>query len=385
MPTGAGSEASRLSSHDLRAGAGVHEILPLIKQRSDMNDKSSPPDMCSPSDHDAPALSRRRALGLAGGVALSAGGVLAGWPLLANAQDYPSKTVRMVIAFPPAGATDILARAVAQRLGDTLGQQIVVENKPGAGGMIGLENAAQSAPDGYNLFLCALTNQAIAGHLYPNATSDISRDFEPVSLLANGAHMLNVHPSVPAKTLPEFIQWLKANDGKVTYASQGNGTLSHLETELLAQRLNLKLTHIPYKGSSQALPDLLAGTVSFMFDSVAASMVHVKAGKLRALAVAATQRVPAFPDLPTVAEGGVPGYDVDNWFGLFVPKGTPADIVKRLNADLAKVLADPELGKVLVQQGYAIQHGDPAKLAAVTKAERSKWGEVIKTANVTIR
>lgn len=350
-----------------------------------MNEKSFERGSRCETDQEAAGLSRRAALRLAGGAAFSTGALLAGWPQLASAQDYPSKTLRMVIAFPPAGATDILARAIAQRLGDKLGQQVVVENKTGAGGMIGLENAAQSAPDGYNLFLCALTNQAIAGHLYPNATSDISRDFEPVSLLANGAHMLNVHPSVPAKTLPEFIQWLKANNGKVTYASQGNGTLSHLETELLAQRLNLKLTHIPYKGSSQALPDLLAGTVSFMFDSVAASMVHVKAGKLRALAVAATQRVPAFPDLPTVAEGGVPGYDVDNWFGMFVPKGTPPDIIKRLDADLKTVLANPELGAGLVQQGYAIQHGDPARLAAVTKAERAKWGEVIKTAGVAIR
>jgi tripartite-type tricarboxylate transporter receptor subunit TctC len=349
-----------------------------------MNDESSPFYKRS-AIPCASALTRRRAMGLGGGAALALGASFAGWPLLASAQDYPSKTVRMVIAFPPAGATDILARAVAQRLGTALGQQVIVENKPGAGGMIGLENAAQSEPDGYNVFLCALTNQAIAGHLYPNAKSDISRDFEPVSLLANGAHVLNVHPSVPAKTLPEFIAWLKANNGKVAYASQGNGTLSHLETELLSQRLGLQLTHLPYKGSSQALPDLLSGKVSFMFDSVAASMAHIKAGKLRALAVAATQRVPAFPDLPTVAEGGVPGYDVDNWFGLFVPKGTPPEVVKRLNADLAKVLADPELNQVLVQQGYTVAHGDPAKLAAVTESDRRKWGEVIKTANVSIR
>lgn len=351
-----------------------------------MNDESSRFDVCNDRvDAATSGLTRRRVLGMAGGAALSAGAVLAGLPGLAHAQDYPAKPIRMVIAFPPAGATDILARAVAQRLGGTLGQQVVVENKPGAGGMIGLETAAQAPADGYNVFLCALTNQAIAGHLYPNATSDISRDFEPVSLLANGAHMLNVHPSVPAQNLGEFIKWLKANDGKVSYASQGNGTLSHLETELLQQRLGLKLTHVPYKGSSQALPDLLSGNVSFMFDSVAASMTHVKAGKLRALAVAATQRVPAFPDLPTVAEGGVPGYDVDNWFGLFVPKGTPPAVITRLNAELRKVLADPELNGLLVQQGYVVTHGDPAKLAAVTKAERSKWGEVIKTADVAIR
>ncbi|MEO6030728.1 MAG: tripartite tricarboxylate transporter substrate-binding protein, partial [Burkholderiaceae bacterium] len=282
------------------------------------------------------------------------------------------------------GATDILARLVAQGMKSVLGQSVVVENKPGAGGMLGLDAGAKSPPDGYNVFLCALTNQAIAGHLYPKATADITRDFEPVSLLANGAHILNVHPSVPAKTLPEFVDWLKARDGKVNYASQGIGTLSHLESELLLQRLGVKAVHVPYRGSSQALPDLISGNVSFMFDSVAASQPFIKSGQLRALAVSTSKRVPSSPDLPTIAEAGVPGYDADNWFGLFVPKGTSPEFIARLDQTLEKVLADTALIEGLEQKGYVVTYGDRKKLAAVTASDWAKWGAVVKAANVTI-
>jgi tripartite-type tricarboxylate transporter receptor subunit TctC len=329
-------------------------------------------------------LQRRGLLKSAGGSALAATWLAAGLPLSARAQAYPSRPIKMVMAFPPAGATDILGRAIGQRLGELVGLQVVPDNRPGAGGMIGMDAAAKSAPDGYSVFLCALTNTAIAGHLYPNATSDIGRDFEPISLVANGAHVLNVHPGVPARNLAEFVAWLKANDGKVNYASQGNGTLSHLESELLLQRLGIRQTHVPYKGSSQALPDLLSGTVSFMFDSVAASMAHIKAGTLRPLAVAATQRVPALADLPTVSEGGVPGYDVDNWFGYFAPKGTPPAVIAMLNGQFEKVMAQADFKATLVQQGYIVTHAGPERLAAVTTAERAKWGEVIRAAKIKL-
>jgi tripartite-type tricarboxylate transporter receptor subunit TctC len=328
--------------------------------------------------------SRRRALVLSGGGALAAGLAALGLPRAARAQAWPSKPVAMIIAFPPAGATDILARSIGQRLSVRLGQQVVVENRPGAGGVIGLEAAAKAAPDGHTVFLSALTNQVIAGHLYGTARADVSRDLDPVALLANAPHVLNVHPSVPAKTLAEFVAWLKAEDGKVNYASQGNGTLSHLESEMLLQRIGAKATHVPYKGSSQALPDLIAGNVSFMFDSIAASMAHVKAGKLRSLAVAASQRVPALPDLPTVAEGGVAGYDADNWFGLFAPKGTPAAVTARLHDEVTKVLAEPELVALLAQQGYVVTPGSARRLAEVTTAEIAKWGGVVKAANIKV-
>ncbi|MEO6322824.1 MAG: tripartite tricarboxylate transporter substrate binding protein [Polaromonas sp.] len=335
------------------------------------------------TSRDAPLL-RREALGYMGGMALAMGSTLLALPSAALAQAYPSRPLRMIIAFPPAGATDILARLIAQSMSNALGQAVIVENKPGAGGTIGLDASAKSQPDGYNILLCAVTNQAIAGHLYPKATSDITRDFEPISLIANGAHILNVHPSVPAKNFPEFAAWLKANDGQINYASQGNGTLSHLESELLQQRLGIKAVHVPYRGSSQALIDLISGKVSFMFDSVAASQPFIKTGQLRPLAVTTSKRTPALPDLPTVAEAGVPGYDADNWFGFFAPKGTPKEALTRLNQVLGKVLADTALIESLQQKGYVVSHGDSRKLASVTASDRSKWGSVIKTANISL-
>ena len=334
------------------------------------------------STHEASVRSRRAVMRRAGTAALGAG--LASLGLSAAAQSFPSRPLRMVIAFPAAGATDILARLLAQAFAQPLGQSVVVENKPGAGGIIGLDAAAKMTPDGHNLFLCALTNTAIAGHLYPKAPADISNDFEPIALLANGAHILNVHPSVPARNMAEFGAWLKANDGNIDYASQGNGTLSHLEAELLQQRLGVKAVHIPYKGSSQALPDLVSGKVSFMFDSVAASQPFIKAGQLRALAVATSKRVPAFPDLPTIAEAGVTGYDADNWFGLFAPKGTPAAALERIGQTALALLNDAGLVDNLEQKGYVVTPGDSAALARLVASDRAKWGTVIKAANVTI-
>ena len=331
------------------------------------------------------SVSRREVLAVgARGTLAATGAGLLGWTSAARADTYPSKPIRLIVAFPPAGATDILARAISQRMAISLGQQIVIENRPGAGGTIGLDIAARSPADGYNAYFCAMTNQAIAEHLYPKAAGSLVRDFDPVGLVANGAHMLNVHPSVPARTVSEFVAWLKANDGKVNYASQGNGTLSHLETELLSQRIGVRLVHVPYKGSSGALPDLIAGNVSFMFDSVAASMPHVKSGALRALGVAATQRLPILPDLSTIAEGGVPGYDVDNWFGVYLPKGSPESAITRLNDEITKALANPELQTLLGRNGFASAHGPASRLAQVTAQEIEKWGRVVKSANVRI-
>lgn len=330
------------------------------------------------------SLRRRMLLGSAGA---ALGGALALRTFPARAQtaaSFPERPLRMVVAFPAGGATDILARLLGQSLGTQLKQSVVVENKPGAGGMIGLDAGAKSPPDGYNLFLCALTNQAIAGHLYPNATSDITRDFEPVALLANGAHVLNVHPSVPAKNMREFTAWLKAHDGKINYASQGNGTLSHLEAELLLQTLDVKAVHVPYKGSAQALPDLIAGSVSFMFDSVAASQPFNKTGQLRAIAVTSGKRVPIYPDLPTVEEAGVKGYNADNWFGLYAPKGTPANIVSRLGAACQKSLSDPAIAEALLQKGFVTSFADARRLAEVTSSDRDKWGAVIRAANIKL-
>ncbi len=324
-------------------------------------------------------LRQSMALTLAGALSTSTVSALA-----QGAATYPERPVRMFVAFPAGGATDILTRMLGQSMGAILKQSVVVENKPGAGGMIGLDAGAKAAPDGYNLFLCALTNQAIAGHLYPKATSDISRDFEPIALIANGAHVLNVHPSVPARNMKEFVAWLKINNGKINYASQGNGTLSHLETELLLQTLDIKAVHVPYRGSAQALPDLIAGQVSFMFDSVAASQPFIKTGQLRALAVTTGQRIPIYPDLPTVEEAGVKGYNADNWFGLYAPKGTAPNVRNKLAAAVEKSLADKTLADGLLQKGFVVSFDNATQLAAITTSDRAKWGDVIKTANITL-
>jgi tripartite-type tricarboxylate transporter receptor subunit TctC len=325
-------------------------------------------------------ITRRSALLHAGALAAAPFAL----PRAARAEAYPSKPIRVVIAFPPAGATDILGRSLGDTLRPMLGQSMVIDNKPGAGGVIGLEAAANAPADGYTVFLCALTNQAIASHLFTKTNVDIAKNFEPISLLATGPHMLNVNPQVPAKNMTELIAWLKANDGKINYESQGNGTLSHLEAELFAQKIGVKMNHIPYKGSSQAIPDLISGTTSIMFDSVAASMEMVKSGKLRALGLASTRRLPILPDLPTILEAGVPGYEVENWYGFFTPKGTPPEIVSQLDRAFGNALKDPALVASLTQKGYTLAHGGPAKLAAVAVDERNKWGAVIKAANVTL-
>lgn len=328
---------------------------------------------------------RRRFLGQLGGASLMLTAPAA-WLVApsAHAQAYPARPIKITIAFPPGGSTDVLTRVLGEALGKALGQPVVVDNRPGAGGMIGLEVAAKSAPDGYGLFLCALTNQSIASHLYPNTRTDIERNFAPISLVASAPHVLIVNPQVPARTMPELVAWLKANHGKINYASQGNGTLSHLESVLFTQKVGVDVTHIPYKGSALALPDVIAGTCSFMFDSVSASLNLIKSGKVRALAVVAAQRVTSLPDVPTMVEAGVPGYDVENWFGLYAPKGTPPAILARLDEAMRGVLAQADIQASLLQKGYVINYGGPARLAAVTQADRTLWGGVVKAANVTI-
>ena len=300
------------------------------------------------------------------------------------AQAYPSHPIKITVGYPPAGATDILARLIGQKLSEKLGQTVVIDNRPGAGSTLGLEVAARATPDGYNALISAVTTQAIASTLYPNAKADLARDFIPVSLISNAPHMLIVNNDVPARTMPEFVAWLKARSGDVNFASQGTGTLSHLESELLCNNLGVKATHIAYKGSSLAVTDLLSGAVSFMFDSVAASTPLVRAGKVRALAVASSSRVPSLPDLPTVAQAGMPGYEADNWFGLYMPKGTPPEAVALLARTVAEILKDPATVESLVQKGYIVTPGDGARLAPLVASDKARWDKVIKTAGVTL-
>lgn len=291
--------------------------------------------------------------------------------------------LRLIVAYPPGGSADILARMLGQKLGQVLNRSVVVDNRPGAGGMIGLNAAAQAAPDGNTIFLCAVTTQIIGTLLNKNARYDVTRDLEPISLMASAPHVLVVHPSVPAKDMKAFTAWLATQNGKVNFAS-GFGTLSHLEGILLGQRLDVTLHNIPYKGSSQAVTDLLAGNVSFMFDSIPSSLPLITSGKVRALAVASTQRMPALAQLPTVAEAGVPGYDVNNWFGVYAPKGTPQPLLEGFDKAIAETLRDKDLVARMERNGYLPKYGNSAEMGRVATDEVKRWGNVISTAGLSL-
>ena len=250
------------------------------------------------------------------------------------AQTYPARAVHIIVPFPPSGAADLLTRALGKKLSESWGQAVVADNRPGAGGNIGAEAAAKSAPDGYTLFMAAVTTHAVGMSLYAKLGYDLEKDLLPVSLVANVPHILVANPAVPAKNLVELIAYLKAQGGKVNFASQGNGTLSHLEYELMKSMGGFTANHIPYKGSAPAMIDLLSGTVSVFFDSIPSSLPQVRSGKLRGIAVASSSRSPVLPDLPTLSEAGLPGFTADSWFGIMAPAGTPPAIIARVNAEV---------------------------------------------------
>ncbi|MEI2415673.1 tripartite tricarboxylate transporter substrate binding protein [Orrella sp. JC864] len=321
----------------------------------------------------------RRWAGLLAGAA-----ALAAAPLASHAA-YPEKAVQVIISFPPAGATDVLARAVGAALSKELGQPIVVENRPGAGGAIGLAAAAKAPADGYTMYLAAITNQAIAASVYAKQPASLIEDFEPVGGVGAVPHALVVPAGLPVKDLAGLVEYLKQAPGKHNFASQGTGTLSHLESELFLLKTGTQALHIPYKGSSQALPELVNGSAAMMFDSIPGSMPLVQGGKLRYLAVASSRRVSLLPDVPTVAESGVPGFEADNWFGFSAPKGTPQAAIDIFSAALQKVLAQPELQQQLGKQGAELRYLPPAELDALIRQEHETWAGVVKSANVQVQ
>lgn len=308
-------------------------------------------------------------------------GVLAFGTGCALAQTYPTKTIRLVVPFPPAGATDVLGRAIAQKLSEGLGQPVVVENRPGAGSTIGSDIVAKAAPDGYTLLL-ASGSLAIASNLYPKLGFDTLKSFTPISLVGHVPHMLVVSPSLPANSVKELVTLAKAKPGQISAASQGNGTLSHLELEMFKLSTGADMLHVPYKGSNNVMPDLLAGNVSVFFDSVPSSMPLVKSGKLKALGVVAAKRLPMSPDIPTLAEAGLPGFEMKNWFALLAPAGTPAEIVELLNTQVQKAVAAPDLAARLADQGVILEASTPKQLASLMQADVAKWGKIIRSANV---
>jgi tripartite-type tricarboxylate transporter receptor subunit TctC len=300
------------------------------------------------------------------------------------AQNYPTKPIRLICPFPPAGAVDIASRAIAAEMTKTMGQPVTVENRPGAGGNLGAEAAAHSAPDGYTLFMSTSGIQAINPALYAKMPVDVNKELVPVAPLVSLNNVLVLHPSVKANSVKELIALAKAQPGKIPYASSGNGTSIHMSGAMFTQMTQIDMIHIPYKGSGPAVTDLLAGQVSLMFDNIPSSLPHIKAGKLKPLATTGAKRDPALPDLPTIAEAGVPGYESGVWFGLMAPAGTPKDIVARLNAEAVKGANAPEFQKRMKDLGYNIIPGTPEHMAEMIKAEIARWTPIVKATGAKI-
>ena len=294
-----------------------------------------------------------------------------------DAQDYPAHPVRVIVPFSPGGAVDGPMRVIAQELSKRVGQQVFIENKPGAGATIGSEIVAKAAPDGYTLLLASQTN-AISASLYRSLSFDPVEDFAPISLIGREPGVLVVNPSLPVRTLSEFIAYVKARPGKVDYASSGNGSGQHLFMALLASMTGMQLNHVPYRGSGQATTDLIAGVVAASIPGTAGMVGHIKVGKLRPLAVTGSKRSPQLPDVPTMIEAGVPGYEAYVWMGLLAPKGTPPAIIERLHRELVPVLASADVKSHMDAAGIEIVGSTPAEFGSFFHAEKDRWAKVIR-------
>jgi tripartite-type tricarboxylate transporter receptor subunit TctC len=306
------------------------------------------------------------------------------FPLLAFSQSYPNKPIRLVVPFTPAGAVDIASRATAHELSRILGQPVAVENKPGAGGNLGVMDVARSAPDGYSVVMSTSGIQAINPALYAKMPLDPNKDLAPVAPLVSLNNVLVVHPSVPARSVKEIIALAKKDPGKWTYASSGNGTSIHMSGAMFTQLTGTDIVHIPYKGSAPAVTDLLGGQTNMMFDNIPSSLPHIKSGKLIALATTGAKRDPALPDLPTIAESGVPGYESGVWFGLMVPAATPKSIIARLNAAAVEATKSPEFIKRMTDLGYNIIPGSPEDMARMLEVELKRWAPIVKASGAKV-
>lgn len=317
-------------------------------------------------------------------------GVLAAFALLVSGYspvvlaDYPEKAIRLIVPFPPGGPTDAMARLVGQGWGAALGQPIIIENKGGAGGVLATEAAAGSAADGYTLFFATTGTAAINPHLYPNMKVDPLKAFDPVGLIATTTNVLVVLPNFPANNIVELISLAKAKPGTITFGSAGNGSSNHLSGELLKSMANIDIVHVPYKGSSAALTDLMGGQISMMFDTVSIQTQNIQSGKLKALGVTGLAKSDSIPNVPTIAGSGLAGYEVSIWFGVLAPKGTPAAILQRLNTDLNKTLSQPEMLAKLRALGADPKYGSPQEFWSQIEKDSAKWSRVVKASGAKI-
>src|SRR5437899_6086691 len=303
-------------------------------------------------------------------------------PAIAHGQSYPARPIRMIVAYPPGGGTDIVGRVVAHKLAEVLGQAVVVENRGGASGNIGTEIVARATPDGYTILMGNVAPNAINVSLFRNLPFDPVADFAPVTLVASTPNILVVHPSTPARTVKEVVALAKAKPGTLNFASAGVGSSSHLAGELFRILAGADIVHVPYKGAGPAMVDVLSGQVQLYFATMPAAMPHVKSGKLAPVAVTSSRRSQALPDLPTTAEAGVPGYEASTWYGVLAPAHTPAAVIARLHENIVKILAVPETRARLADQGFEPVGNSPEEFGAYIKSEIAKWGKVIGDAGI---
>jgi tripartite-type tricarboxylate transporter receptor subunit TctC len=304
-------------------------------------------------------------------------------PGISFSQSYPNRPVRLIVTFAAGGGTDLVARAVSPKLSEYLGQPVVVDNRAGANGAVGADAVAKSAPDGYTLCVCAAGTLAVGPHL-TKQPFDAFKDFTPVSLLAISPFVVTVHPTLKANTIRDLIEIAKAHPGKINFGSSGIGGAPHLSTELFKHMAGVDMVHVAYKGLGPAMTDLLGGQINMMFADVSVVAPHLKSGKLRGLAISGAARSSAVPELPTVAEAGVPGYAAGTWYGIFAPAGTPAPVVARVSAEAGKVLSLPEIKSALIAQGVEPSTSTPEQFAAFVREEHSKWGKVIRDAGIKL-
>jgi tripartite-type tricarboxylate transporter receptor subunit TctC len=301
-----------------------------------------------------------------------------------QAQPYPNKPVRLIVPYAPGGATDIISRASAIELSKTLGQSVVVDNRPGAGGNVGAEMAAKSAPDGYTMLMSASSLHGITPFLYSKLNYDPNKDLAPVIVFASFANVLVLNPGVKANSLAELIALVKAQPGKLACASSGSGSTIHMSCEMFKQMLGLDIIHVPYRGSGPALTDLLGGQVQMMFDNIPSAISHIRSGKLRALATTGPVRSVTLPELPTMIEAGLPGYESTAWFGLAMPAGTPKEIIVRMNAEGQKAAKAPDFVKRMSDLGYEIVGGTPEQMASMIQDEIKRWGPIVKASGAKV-